>query len=137
MKRHFVTFYSPGTFVAETTTQEIEAWDTLEALQRAARIVERYEARPYGFRFTTRERGDAELDSRETAVSPMYYLGGRVETIDEIRARGDDCDRILLSNMEANGWDRVVTTYTPYRCTQPLREGDVVLPFNHDTNERQ
>lgn len=27
MEQHFVTFYSPGTFVAETTAKPVESWD--------------------------------------------------------------------------------------------------------------
>ena len=56
MKRHFVTFYSPGTMVAEQSTQEIESWDPDTAKAMMADICERYDAHPYGFRFTTRER---------------------------------------------------------------------------------
>ena len=80
MQKHFVTFYSPGTFVDESTTKPIDSWDVERAKEMARSIIERYEASPFGFRFTTRERADDELDSRVAKTSPMYYLGGTVET---------------------------------------------------------
>ena len=72
---HFVTFLSPGTLMAEDTTKPIESWDVDEAVKMAAQIVERHGARPYAFYFTTRERTDADLDSRQAARSDLYYLG--------------------------------------------------------------
>ena len=54
MQRHFVTFYSPGTIVAETTTREIDSWNVDDAVAMSRFIQERYGARPYGFRFSTR-----------------------------------------------------------------------------------
>lgn len=67
MQQHFVTFYSPGTLVSETSSQPIDAWDIEEARRRADSVSERYGATPYGFRFTTRSRGDQDLDSEQSA----------------------------------------------------------------------
>ena len=125
--RHFVTFYSPGTFVAESTTKEITAWDTVLAIELAAGIVERYGARPFGFRFTTRGREDDDFDSKETAKSGMYYLGGTVQTLTELEAKNDPSESILLSNMRANGWDKVIVSSKGWRWSQPLKDGDIVL----------
>lgn len=128
MEQHFVTFYSPGTFVAETTTKPIDAWDVNRAVEMALHICERYHARPYGFRFHTRARTDQELDSTEVARSGMYYLNCKVETLADIQAQQDPKDKILISNMECNRWDRIVTPKQGWRWAQPLLDGDVVLP---------
>jgi len=127
MKKHFVTFYSPGTFVAEQTTKPIESWDVEEAVILSRDVKERYGAIPFGFRFSTRERCDDELDSRESKRSKMYYLGGTVLTLEEIKARKDPADATLISNMECNGWDRVLENRNSWRWSAPLEEGDVVL----------
>lgn len=127
MKKHFVTFFSPGTFVAETTTKEIDLWDVERAMEMSGSVLERHNALPYGFQFTTRERGDNDFDSKEVARSGMYYLGGEVLTIDELKRRNDPDDRILISNMEANGWGRVVVNTNSWKWTQPLSDNDVVL----------
>ena len=42
MQRHYVTFYSPGSFYAETTTKEIEGWNIETALEISKEIVEIY-----------------------------------------------------------------------------------------------
>lgn len=127
MEKHFVTFYSPGTFVAEQSSKPIDRWDTDTAVAMAREIVERHGAKPYGFRFSTRSRYDDELDSRETEKSGMYYLGGKVETLDEVEARNDPREETLRWNMRINGHKRIVVNTNSWRWTQPLDDGDVVL----------
>ncbi len=129
MEAHFVEFFSPGTFFAETTVKPIDAWDIETAKRMAAETIERYNATPYAFRFHTRKREENELDSSVSDRSPLYYLGGQIETIDEVRARADPAERIMLSNMECNGWTRIITNTNSWRWTQPLKDGDVVLDF--------
>lgn len=129
MQKHFVTFYSPGTLFAETSSQPIDSWDVPTAVDMARRVKERHGATPYGFRFTTRERKDDELDSKQIGQSAMYYLGGTIETLAEIKARNNPDDRILIANMEGNGWDRLITNTNSWKATQPFLEGDTLLEF--------
>ncbi len=129
LEKHFVTFYSPGTFVAETSEKPIEKWDVDLAKRMAKNIKERYNAAPYGFRFTTRSRGAKDLDSKVTKTSPMYYLGGLVETLAEVKARATEKDHILVSNMECNKYDRIITNNNSWKWTQPLEKSDVVLEW--------
>lgn len=127
MKQHFVEFFSPGTFMAESTRKPIKAWDIETARRMAAEITERYGATPYAFQFITRMRNDDELDSREVKRSPYYFINCKRETLAEIKSRNDPQERILISNMECNKWDAVARTVTGWLWTQPIREGDVVL----------
>ena len=127
MEKHFVTFFSPGTFVAETTDKPVASWDVEKAKRMARGIVERHGATPYAFQFSTRTRGHKDLDSKVSKRSGLYYLGGKIETLAEVEAR--EPDSILASNMRGNGWDRVVTTTNGYRWTQPLRKGDSVVEW--------
>lgn len=129
MEKHFVTFYSPGTFVAEQTTKPIESWDVNEAMAMATKISERNAATPYGFKFSTRGRGENDLDSKVIKSSNFYYLGGEVMTLQQVKDKHDPKDNILISNMECNGWDRIVVNRNSWRWTQPLEESDVVLDF--------
>lgn len=130
MRKNFVVFYSPGTFVAENTERPLPGgWDIELAKSLAREIKERYGATPYGFRFITRARGPEDLDSKQTHRSHMYYLGGKIETLAEVKARATAADRILVSNMEGNGYERIVTNDNSWRWTQPLEKDDVVLEF--------
>src|SRR5512135_2906984 len=60
MERHFVTFYSPGTMVAEQTVKPIDSWDVEATIEMARSITERHNARPYAFRFSTRTRDEGD-----------------------------------------------------------------------------
>ena len=113
--------------MAEETIKEIDSWDVEKAIAMAKDITERYGARPYGFQFITRERKACDLDSKITKTSGMYYINGIVETLEEIKAKNDPSNRILISNMENNHWDRVVTTHTPWRWTMVFNENDHIV----------
>ena len=129
MDRHFVTFLSPGTFVSETTTKPVDAWDVDNAVSVAHEITERHGATPYGFYFSTRSRGENDLDSKESKRSCTYYLGGTVLTLEDVKARQDPKDRILISNMKGNGYSRVIENRNSWKVTMPLSDDDVVLDF--------
>lgn len=128
MEKHFVTFYSPGSLVAEESTREIDSWDVPKAQEMAQVITERHGATPYGFRFFTRTRGSRDLDSHVSESSPMYYINCKVETLAEIEARNDPKDKTLISNMRGNDYDKVVVTIIKgWKSTLPFHPDDVVL----------
>lgn len=129
VERHFVTFYSPGTLFAETSEKPIDSWDVSKAMEMAHDVTERHNATPYGFQFTTRSRGDADLDSKQSAQSPFYHLGGRIETLVDVEARNDPKEVILRNNMRCNGYDKIVVNDNSYRSVRPLGDTDVVLDW--------
>lgn len=129
LSKHFVTFYSPGTFVAEQTTREIDSWDVDQAIRLADEISERHNATPYGFRFTTKSRSEDELDSKVSASSPLHYLGGEILTLQDVISRNNPKDKILISNMEGNGWNRIIVNSNSWKWTQHLEEDDIVLDY--------
>ena len=129
IEKHFVTFNSPGTFVAEETTKPIDSWDVEAAKKMAHGIVERYNATPYGFQFSTRSRGDNDLDSKETTTSPLYHLGGKIETLAEVAARDDPKEEILRSNMRGNGYDKIVVNDNSWRSVRPFGKDDIMLDW--------
>lgn len=129
MEKHFVTFFSPGTFVSEADTHEIDSWDANYAQHMARTIFQRHGARPYGFQFSTRGRGPNDLDSKVISQSGMYFLGGAIETLAEVKARADPSERILLSNMEGNGYDKIIINTNSWKHTAPFVEGDTLLDF--------
>lgn len=127
MTKHFVTFYSPGILFAESTSKPIESWDVGEAIIMAESVLERHGAKPYGFRFETHSREDEDLDSHISDKSCMYYLGGIIETIEDIQKRNDPEERILLSNMRNNNWNKIIVNNNSWKYTGVFNEGDVLL----------
>jgi len=129
ISKHYVTFYSPGTFMSEDTRKEIDSWDIDTAKQMARSIKERHGTTPYGFIFTTRGRDDTDLDSKEIARSNFYYLGGKVETYQEVLERNDPSEEILRSNMQINGYDKIIVNTNSWKFTSFLRDTDVILDW--------
>lgn len=129
MEKHFVTFYSPGAFVSETTDKPIASWDVNKAMKMADSITERHGATPYAFKFSTRYRGAKDLDSKIKKQSGLYYLGGKIETLADVERRADPKERILLANMRGNGWGKIIINDNSWRITQPLRKDDVILDY--------
>lgn len=129
IRKHFVSFLSPGTFVHEETTKPIESWDPIVAKEMARGIKERHGATPFAFRFFTREREADELDSKITKRSGLYFLGGKVETLEEVMARNLPDENILRSNMQCNGIKRIITNTNSWKVTMPLEKDDVVVEW--------
>ena len=136
MRRNYVTFISPGSLYVEESRKPIERWDPALAVKLSEGIVERHGAVPFGFYFTLDvehapiedgEGGELAVQPREIKRSGLYFLGGELKTYDEIKAARKKDTRILLSNMESNGWPIIVTVTNRYRTTQPFTENDRIV----------
>jgi hypothetical protein len=128
MKKHFVVFYSPGTLVSETTEKPIASWDVEKAKKMARAIKERHGATPYGFRFSTRERKATELDSKETKYSGMYYLGGRILTLEDVK-REMPKEETLIWNMTNNHIKKIIINDNSWRTMQAFGKGDKLVEW--------
>ena len=126
MKKNYVIFLSPGTFVSETSKIEIDSWDTTKAMEMARGIKQRHAATPYGFYFEEWESG--EWEPKRIRESNMYYLGGKIKTLADIPDIPEN--RILRANMEGNGYDRVLENTNSWKITLPLNKNDVILSFS-------
>lgn len=140
----FVVFYSPGTLYAEITSKPIPSRDVKLAVQMAETIIERYDAKPYGFRFETRivsepipdgKGGTLDVQSKRVSQTGAYFLGGKLETYDEVVARNDPKEDILRSNMKF-GSPIVCVTTNVYRSTHPFEEYDFVVDAAGEIAER-
>lgn len=144
MRKHYVTFLSPGTFVSEQTTREIARWDPAVAAEMSCAIVERYNARPYAFYFSTMlsadpvpdgEGGTLRVEGKEVGRSGLHHLGGEIVTIEDVEARCDPKDSILLSNMRYT-CPIVVDNRNSWRSTHPFEEQDVLIDASGKIVER-
>ena len=112
MEKHFVKFFSAGTFVAEQTVKEIDSWDVDKAIEMSKEITERYGAKPYGFRFFTKGRTESDLDSKVVARSGTYFINGVVETLEEIKAKSSKSNLSIDDAMMLN----LVNNYSLDEC---------------------
>ena len=125
-KVRYARFLTPGSFVATDEIVEVDSLDPYAAVwPRSA----------YAFRLYEREdivRGDEVFKGEDKPVGPLYYHpDSKIVTREEIVARNDPRDRILLSNMEINGWPSVIFSRWG-NWPQPYRPGeDVILEKRH------
>ena len=127
MVRHFVHFLCPGTFFAETEDRVIDSWDVEKAKNLAKKITVRYNSKPYAFYFYTQEKKPDDWEAKVINQSHMYFINGKVYSLEEIKARNNSDDRILISNMEYNGWSHVVETYSPWKNISVFDDGDCIV----------
>jgi hypothetical protein len=135
-RKHYVEFFSPGSFFSETSTREISSWDTGKAVALSKNIKERYGASPYGFRFFTQiehqpipdsEGGTLKVQPKIVERSGMYYLGGELETYDDVANRNDPKESILRSNMQGNDWWVVIVNTNSYKSVQPFDQNSFIV----------
>jgi hypothetical protein len=127
MEKHFVEFYSPGTIISETNLIEINSWDVNKAIELSKNIVQRHNSKPYGFKFITKSRNEYDLDSKITKQSNFYYLGGKIKTLAELKAENNPKDKILIDNMECNGYNKIIENNNSYKFTNYLNDDDIIL----------
>lgn len=97
---YFAEFFFPGILISETATRSIP--DRFS--------VGDWPAGAYGcrtFATTVAEVDGERITGKARDYSPMTYRGGRVMTLEEVKQANDPSDRILILNMEGNGYERV------------------------------
>lgn len=133
-RKHYVEFYSPGTFFHESSRREIESWSIAAACQMAVSIKERYDAKPYGFRFITMivaepvpdgEGGMLKVEPKEVAKSPLHYLGGTVKLYHDIADVPEN--RTLRSNMRCNREPVAIENCNSWRFTGFFGEDELIV----------
>jgi hypothetical protein len=143
--KHYVVFYSPGTFVDETSRRPIESWNTAAALGLYGSIEERHGAKPYAFEFETRIEsadvpdgfgGSLKVQPKTVKTSCRYFINGRVETIDQVNARNDPKESILRDNMRWNKYAAIVVTQNSWRHHAAFRGEDVIVDLQGNITER-
>ena len=136
MRKHQVTFYSPGTLFSESSTYDIDGWDPAKAVELSEKVTERYGAKPYGFAFSTlivaQDVPDGEgwtlkVESKRVESSGIHFLGGRLETYDDLVDRNDPKESILRDNVRCNEYWIVCINDNSWRSTLPFSELDRIV----------
>jgi len=124
LEKHFVSFYSPGSFSCEFITEEIDRWDVKKACERAKALKKECGMTPIAFDFRTRRREDDELDSKLVKKSPIYHINGKIIDISQVK------DEDLLSAMRLGNFKSIVQTYNGIDHNEMFAEGDQILEIN-------
>ena len=115
--KHYVEFIFAGIMFTDTSSEEIKSRDSKFQIPKTC----------FGYRFFDLEKSKSEsgniLTSRRLNESGVYYVGGQVMTLNQIKKLMPNS--ILQRNMENNDYKKVVKTRVG--TYQPLEKKDVVL----------
>jgi hypothetical protein len=114
-RKIFVEFFSPGTFYDESSQREIPSKDIAAAVEMANGITERYNAKPYGFKFVTCICADPIPDGEGGTIAVPPKEVERRETT------------ILRSNMRCNREPVVVENSNSFRHTAFFCEDQCIV----------
>jgi len=121
MLKHYVEYFYPGSFMSESSIEEIPCRG----------IHHKRKDRAFGYREFSREEitaGTEVLKGEKKDFSGMTYWG-KAYSQSQIEALHDPSLSILLGNMKCNRWDRAVKTVLGN--WQPLDDRDHVIEEAH------
>lgn len=121
MLKQYIEYFYPGSFVGESSAQEVAGRTPPAELPKGA----------YGYRFFSRSEvtqdGETLRGQPKDHIQMTYF--GEVMTLEEVKGMTPAGKyKILVSNMENNRWGRVVRTIRGQ--FMPLNDGDSVVPPN-------
>ena len=126
IKQHFVTFKSPGMATAEHTTKEITPGTRSRPLRWPTTYWNATAPSPTASTSPPGPAPPQELDSKNIAKSGTYFMGGKIQTLQEVMANPTG-NKTLIENMKGNHWDQVVTVTKGHQWTSPILKDDAVL----------
>jgi hypothetical protein len=142
-KQDFVVFYSPGTFVDESSEQPVESWDIKTACKLARKVSERHGSKPYGFRFETRivadpvsdgAGGTLEVRPKTVKSSGLHYIDGTLRTLDEVQVA--EPESALAFNMRVNNFPIVCDTANSWKHTGIYDEKALIVSGSGEVLDR-
>jgi hypothetical protein len=118
MIKHYVEFLYPGILVSETSSREVKKREQPRQIPRNC----------FGYRFF--DRREAVVDGEKLVGKPHkfsgnFYFGEAMTLADVKKLQPRDNYKILIGNMESNGYKRVVKT--EFGQFMPIEKGDKVL----------
>jgi hypothetical protein len=121
-RRKMVEYALHVGFFAEYDAFEVPTWDIAKAQKNMPKHA-------YGFRFyesvtkTVTEDNETFVKTESINKGPWHYVG-QAKTLAEVKLERPQ-SKILIANMEGNGWDTVCVTIQGN--TVPVEENDIVL----------
>lgn len=132
-KYYLVTYFSPGTFFAESSSKEFAEIDLKKIATAAKKVKERHGATPWGFEIVEMRR-PVEKGEFEVVPKTVRQIGGRYHLTGELKRYDDipetEKTHILRSNMWGNDWPIIVENRNSWLSTQPFEQEDVIVDWD-------
>ncbi|MBB6487942.1 hypothetical protein [Rhizobium lusitanum] len=124
MNNEFAVFAFAGNFSSTERRVAIQSRNVEYAEGIAQQMTIECGFQPVAFRFETMS-DDGSIQNR----SGWFYLGGTVETLQDITGKNEPGDSRLIHFLEESGLNKIVTNNCPYLVRFPLRDQDQVLSW--------
>ncbi|PZM08070.1 hypothetical protein CPY51_30470 [Rhizobium tubonense] len=132
MSKEYAVFLFNGSFTNTERPVQVPCRDVDRATEIAQQLTLQYGAPPFAFHFESRVDSLDSIGNR----SGLYYLGGTIQTLAEIRAECNPSNQRMIWNLEARGIDKIVTNNCPCLACFPLRDEDQVLTWEPAVESR-
>lgn len=127
---YLVTYYSPGTFFAETSAYKFDNFFLRHFVKKAESITERYNAKPYGFCVEKYEEIVGLPNGFECKPKLLekaegtFFINGKVVFSRDL---DKEKDGIFISNLERNSQGVGITSTNSYRFNSYFSESDFIV----------
>lgn len=125
----YVEFSMSGFFFSESTSRMVDNLSREEIVALAPSNA--FAMRTYQVaqgKVAVGHGGKKKVSTEPFNRSPLTYLGGRVVTLDQLKAEG--AGEILIANMECNGWPFVIQCRTGNWQPFDPEKGETVLEIH-------
>lgn len=136
-KYYLVTYYSPGSFVSETSSARFKNFNLASFVKRAKSISERHGSKPYGFTVEEKEEPvsmpvvegfKVEVEPNTLSSSGTYYITGNLIFYDDIKNNKEKA--ILASNLYNNSLGIGIENCNSWKFTGDFERNDFIVDWD-------
>lgn len=121
--KKYVRYYYEGKYIDHIVHREIETESVDDIINDIQSIDGIW---PYRFQFVTRHpEKETSGEWSISNVSHMYFVNGKIRTLDELIKENNPNNKVLIGNMKSNNYDKIIES--THGWVSSFREGKDTL----------